>query len=603
MTRAEQYGSRFLLLVAPQTIVSALAIAQFTSAFQLPAGVVALHVFTVLTAQCLFFLGWGLLARVEPLRRSRLAAGAYAAALFAKALALNFLYVGSYGTKTAWGDNLSPANLLVIAPHLEGFRQAFGNWVLVAAGCVGAAMATIGGLLLWRSARRWEKLTRAFPTAGPWWPPVVFTAWIGLCTLVYWQHEPALDGLVRADPILSFCANRSPLTTTALAEVAGTRDYPTHVEFHRRHVIVITVDCLRADHLPLYGYARDTAPFLTALQQAGRLQAVPVGFSAGNESQEGIFAVLSSHYARHQHPTNFKLYDLLKRLGYRTWLVAAGDHSTFSSMRALYGKNFDLFSDGLDRRSYSVNDDRAIVEKLAALPDAGAEPTFLYLHLMSVHALGVRDPQFARWSVPASATAAARSVAAYDNAVLQADHLLGQIFATLERKGYLRDYVGAITGDHGEGLGERNQWGHTRFLFNKDIGIPILFVGSALPPAPAARIAAQVDIAPTLLQRLGLPIPATWEGYAWGAAPARRDLFLQGKVSPFWRGVVRVDGDQLHKYLFTGDGIGRDPELLFDLAADPAEAQNLIARAPAGLVEDLRRTAAHHFDLPLSLSR
>ena len=61
----------------------------------------------------------------------------------------------------------------------------------------------------------------------------------------------------------------------------------------------------------------------------------------------------------------------------------------------------------------------------------------------------------------------------YDDKVRQADGIIRQIFDALGAKHYLDDAVVVVTGDHGEGLGERH-WAHGWHLYNEDIRIPLL---------------------------------------------------------------------------------------------------------------------------------
>ena len=64
----------------------------------------------------------------------------------------------------------------------------------------------------------------------------------------------------------------------------------------------------------------------------------------------------------------------------------------------------------------------------------------------------------------------------------QADDIIRQLFDALGAKHYLDDAVVVVTGDHGEGLGERH-WAHGWNLYNEDIRIPLL-----LYDAPAATL-------------------------------------------------------------------------------------------------------------------
>ena len=112
----------------------------------------------------------------------------------------------------------------------------------------------------------------------------------------------------------------------------------------------------------------------------------------------------------------------------------------------------------------------------------------------------------------------------------QADGIIRQIFDALRAKRYLDDAVVVVTGDHGEGLGERH-WAHGWHLYNEDIRIPMLLYDAPAATYPDLSFAAQVDIAPTILDRLGLPIPASWEGQSL-LAPTPTALHVSPDVLP-----------------------------------------------------------------------
>jgi len=175
----------------------------------------------------------------------------------------------------------------------------------------------------------------------------------------------------------------------------------------------------------------------------------------------------------------------------------------------------------------------------------------------------------------------------YDDKVRQADGVIQQIFAALGAKHYLDDAVVVVTGDHGEGLGERH-WAHGWHLYNEDIRIPLLFYDAPAPPAktyPDLTFAAQVDIAPTILDRLGLPIPASWEGQSLLAPTAQRYTLHQTYFLPNRFAVIYRDGDKLFKFIATPQ-YGK--EELYDLRKDAHEAHSLIDEQPklAGLLRD-----------------
>jgi arylsulfatase A-like enzyme len=194
--------------------------------------------------------------------------------------------------------------------------------------------------------------------------------------------------------------------------------------------------------------------------------------------------------------------------------------------------------DGSQTRRFSMDDDRLVLEGLGACRrgrSSRRSSTSTDVDALSgravpeSHVFTRPDDQVSPGIEPYKILEKLEKPDRYDDKVRQADGVIQQIFAALGAKHYLDDAVVVVTGDHGEGLGERH-WAHGWHLYNEDIRIPLLFYDT---PAPAAKtypdltFGAQVDIAPTILDRLGLPIPASWEGQSLLTPTVQRFTYHQ----------------------------------------------------------------------------
>jgi arylsulfatase A-like enzyme len=182
----------------------------------------------------------------------------------------------------------------------------------------------------------------------------------------------------------------------------------------------------------------------------------------------------------------------------------------------------------------------------------------------------------------------------YDDKVRQADGVIRQIFEALRAKGYLDDAIVVVTGDHGEGLGERH-WAHGWDLYNPDIRIPMLFYDVTPANYPDLSFATQIDIAPTILDRLGLPIPASWEGQSLLAPTRSRFTYHQTYFIPNRFAVLYRRADRLFKFISTPQ-YGK--EELYDLTADAGEVRNLVAEQPALAALLREKVRAYRQDQP-----
>jgi len=212
---------------------------------------------------------------------------------------------------------------------------------------------------------------------------------------------------------------------------------------------------------------------------------------------------------------------------------------------------------------------------------------------MSTHYLGVQlpeshvftrpDDQVSPGAQPYSILPLLNKPDRYDDKVRQADGLIHQLFDAFRAKHYLDDAVVVITGDHGEGLGERH-WAHGWNLYNEDIHVPMLFYETPAASYPDLSFGAQVDIAPTILDRLGLPIPASWEGQSLMRPASTRYTYHQTYFFPNRYGVIYRDNRSLFKFIATPR---YGTEELYDLTSDHGEVHNLVSERPA-MAADLR---------------
>ena len=333
------------------------------------------------------------------------------------------------------------------------------------------------------------------------------------------------------------------------------------------------------------------------------MQKVDIAMSTCSESFCGISTTFSSRPFDEISVDNFKLTDVLKDAGYRLNFYLSGDHRGWSYLKDYYGKQIDNYNDYLTLGTDSL-DDAGLVKAFENAASSNESPNFFYFFLMATHQAGKRPAEFQRY-LPSSfsklavlanelagkersgTTVNQRSmniadidiqayINNYDNGILQTDEHIRRIFKALGDKGYLANSIVVVLGDHGDSLGEHNHFGHSRYLYQEDIGIPLLVFDSEKRRLANTEFATMIDIAPTILGRLGLPIPETWKG---------RSLDIKRGPSFTIHQTRRGDGlcfaivdsapSKLMKYIRCGNKPNQS-ELLFDVSADPEESRNLL---------------------------
>ncbi|HET7363881.1 MAG TPA: sulfatase [Burkholderiales bacterium] len=414
------------------------------------------------------------------------------------------------------------------------------------------------------------------------------------------EYEPlslTLNPLLGARDVNGHAVDRLAAARRDAEQDAARRAYRPAAGTRRRNLILIVVDALRADHMGIYGYGRDTTPNLRALEQQGKLRFAPAVRAVCASSMCGLLGIATSQYVHQLSDRAITLQEVLRRHGYRVHLLLAGDHTLFYGLKQAYGEVDSYFDARAAGQMRYMNDDRVVLDRLAQFEAWDGRPVMMQFHLMSAHILGARDSKLVRYT-PAANYALGRhdageddapslsAVNFYDNGVLQVDAMIAAILDTLARKGYLNEAVVAITADHGEALGEHGMFQHANSVREEVLRVPFVLLSYGYQPTAGidgARLASQVDIAPTLLTELGLPAPQTWQGRPLQRAAIARFVEFQER----WEiGLFDLrDPEKRWKYWFD---MRSGAEYAFDIAADPRERFNAISQVPASLASEWR---------------
>lgn len=607
MTRAPL---RSLVFVSGAHALAALAaLNYFRRAFNLSPWLLAVHLPLVVACLGMAVIAGGIVLVPHRLRAFRAATVAAASVPAVMVTALFILYVANFASNLWMGVNVTHkladlwlwdwwrgGHILPISPSV----------VWLSSSSVIALFAIELGI--WNQAfgaavhRGWT-ITRPRPVTAL--AMVIIVAGYGVFFQQLTWRTPRSE-LLSADPILAFMRSTVAVEDARQREISSRlrhdeplirAGYPRDRAFTRKNVILFIVDSLRADHMQVYGYSRANTPFLASLMDNGKLRRVNFATSTCAESNCGILSTLFSKTLRHQVVEDFSLYNLLQDQGYDTRFILSGNHN-WQGLEEMYGTGQTQYFDGQQSKSYGWSDDRVIAEGLEQVPDF-KKPSFFFFHLMSVHLLGEKQEAFSvyqpaavksDWDALFRGEYDRESVTNnYDNGVLQADATIKDTFATLDRKGYLRNSIVVILADHGESLGEHGptNFGHVTSLYQDLIHIPMLIYEDEPAEYGNLEFGTQMDVGPTILDRLGLPIPTSWEGVSLVKPMQPRYTVHQTTITTPCFAIVDHTTDRLYKFLQCA--VGRREEL-YDLASDPDENHDLIATADPALLARFRAT-------------
>lgn len=592
--------------------------------------IIPLHMILIAVLLASFSLLLGLLMRVRAFRSWQ--GARYGVALlcgFAVSL-LWSLYVMDYVGSSAWGHNLTWAIIVTSFTDIPSLVSALPFPAAAVYALVALLLGSIFGFFLLFSKTILAGLEELFAQERP--LSLLKTGRRSvmtfgcICVLAgafgvfmhetlssprkFWQGEP-LTGLFQMHSVFA----DTPARRAYADEDRRLRaEYPKVALPSKKNVIVIASDSLRSAHMQVYGYDRPTTPYLAKLDATGRLHKIRTATSVAAESLYGAMGILASRDYMHLSSYNFTLHDLLRHEGYHTYFLLADDNSTWYGYKEMMGRTVDVFFDGTMTKQFAVRDDRLIFEGLDQVPDYDGTPAFFFFFLMSTHFTGVRHEEFdtyqpskvdssileAMWLCVQGDYDQTAMINRYDNGVLQADSFIEKIMAALDAKGYLQDSMTVITADHGEGLGERGHYTHSRYLYQEDVGIPILFYDEPGVVYQNLDYGWQPDIAATILARLGLPKPASWQGRSLLDEQDDRFTFHCTQRNPTSKAVVYETGSNLYKYLVELPPWGKEKtvsaqEFLFELTSDPHEQTSIMNTADPALIATLRKQFDEEF--------
>ncbi|MFN4315884.1 MAG: sulfatase-like hydrolase/transferase [Chitinophagaceae bacterium] len=281
--------------------------------------------------------------------------------------------------------------------------------------------------------------------------------------------------------------------------------------------MVVLVDALRRDHLPMYGYARQTTPFLDSMHRAGSMIAVQNAYSTSSGTLIGVAGLFSSRNWNSFAYSGLNLMKFMRRTGHRTYAFLTGHHRTWYGLTAIYRNDTETFYESASSYAQIDVDD---LTTLREFENTELKPgSFIYMHLLSTHDLGKKSDEFRKFLPDKIGIGVSQKTALinnYDNGILQTDFVLRKIFEKLSKEGLLEKTTLYLVADHGQLFGEYGQWNHASSINPAVISVPMLIYDNNLEFYKNRQLATLKDVAPSMAARMGLPIPTCWQGHSLG---------------------------------------------------------------------------------------
>ncbi len=278
-------------------------------------------------------------------------------------------------------------------------------------------------------------------------------------------------------------------------------------------IVVISIDALRADHLPAYGYTAVKTPAIDALAADGVV--FERAYSHSPQTLPAHVALLSGRLpfdtgVRDDIGFTVKagerlLPQMLRDRGFTT----AGVVSSYLLRKETgIAQGFDFFDGDLPAASPETGDAPVQRDGLASeavaerwLNGAGTSRAFLFLHLNEPHRPYALPARFA-------------SYAPYDGEIAYADEIVGRLVKYLKSHQLYDRSTIVLLSDHGEGLGDHGEQGHGLFVYDEAIHVPLIVKqeGNAGGGRRVSDVVQHVDIAPTILDLVKAPTAGQLRG-------------------------------------------------------------------------------------------
>jgi arylsulfatase A-like enzyme len=368
-----------------------------------------------------------------------------------------------------------------------------------------------------------------------------------------------------------------------------------------RNVILFVMESVPAEHVETYGGKFPVTPNIAALRSASiQFQNIYAPAPATNFALvsllTSIYPAISHKSMTQEHP-DIALPSLSGELdenGFRTGFFSSADTRFQSLDRFLARRNFDIIQDYRGRscdmptfansgggwQHMDLSSDPCTAQSAIDWIDSKRDqPFFAVIFTGLTHypyfTLGdevryTQDDNFNR----------------YLNGLRATDGALGDIVRYLERTGQADSTLVIVVGDHGEAFGRHpGNFVHAGAIYEENVHVPLLMWNKALfDRGTSHEVGNLIDIAPTVLDILGVPPPATWQGRSLFSTdrPNRTYFFCP------WYGFRFGYREANNKFIFDANSGTAE---LYDLSTDPQEMVNLATSKPEFVAESIEKLA------------
>jgi len=277
-------------------------------------------------------------------------------------------------------------------------------------------------------------------------------------------------------------------------------------------IVLISIDTIRADHMSCYGYKHRTTPNIDKMAKDSlfiqdAFSTIPLTLPAHSSMLTGLIPPthgIHDNFEMRLPDENLTLAEIMKDNGFSTYGIIS---SVVLDSRFGMGQGFDVFDDTFAGQGEIITSaerkaNETTENAIKWLADNYDKKKFMFIHYYDPHtSYAPPEPFSKQFAHP------------YDGEIAFTDHCIGRVLDKLKSLKLYDDALIVIVGDHGEMLGEHNEMGHSFFVYQSAIRVPMML---KLPQnAYAVKVtepSSIIDIPPTILALTGIDIPQKMQG-------------------------------------------------------------------------------------------
>lgn len=273
-----------------------------------------------------------------------------------------------------------------------------------------------------------------------------------------------------------------------------------------RNVIFLSIDTLRADHMSIYGYQRQTTPNLDRFAQESIL--CQRGFSSGTNTGHSFSSIMRSALGDgifdNEIPTMTKIFG---EHGYQTAFITSPKTKAWLAKERWFEykkimlKDFQEIAHKEAKFWNAPEMTEKSIEMLTRLKEKG--PFFAWIHYTDPHGPYEYHPECAYGS---------SEMDIYDGEIRYTDIHIEKLLQYLKTSGLMENTMIIFTSDHGEGFNEHGAWEHGGLPYIEQNFVPLWVYYPGVKPQQLSIPLSHIDIAPTMLSFAEILSPTQFEG-------------------------------------------------------------------------------------------